>query len=67
MSSRAAILFSVMLVFGAVTKSAAEPVLQQVGEFNIPEANQGVGVDAMHFYAIDNQTIAKYDKKTASW
>lgn len=64
MNGKAAILFSVMLVFGAVTKSAAEPVLQQVGEFNIPEANQGVGVDAMHFYAIDNQTIAKYDKKT---
>ena len=64
MNGKAAILFSVMLVFGAVTKSAAEPVLQQVGEFNIPEANQGVGVDATHFYAIDNQTIAKYDKKT---
>lgn len=30
----------------------------------IPEANQGVGVDAEHFYAIDNRTIAKYDKET---
>lgn len=64
MNGKAAILFSAMLVFAAVTKSGAEPVLQQIGEFNVPEANQGVGVDARHFYAIDNQTIAKYDKKT---
>ena len=30
----------------------------------MPEANQGVGVDERHFYAVDNQAIAKYDKKT---
>lgn len=30
----------------------------------IPEANQGVGVDAEHFYAVDNRTIAKYAKET---
>lgn len=33
-----------------------------VREFAVPEANQGVGVDADHFYAVDNRTIAKYDK-----
>lgn len=33
-----------------------------VGSFAIPEANQGVGVDAQHFYAVDNHTIAKYEK-----
>ncbi len=64
MSNRAAIVLSALLVFSAVAESRAEPVLEQVGEFNIPEANQGVGVDAQYFYAIDNQTIAKYDKKT---
>lgn len=37
-----------------------------VKEFAIPEANQGVGVDAGHFYAIDNHTIAKYDKVTGA-
>ena len=26
---------------------------QQIGEFAVPEANQGVGVDAKHFYAVD--------------
>lgn len=37
---------------------------EAVGNFVIPEANQGIGVDAEHFYAIDNRTIAKYDKDT---
>lgn len=40
------------------------PALEQAGEFAVKEANQGVGVDAEHFYAVDNQVIAKYDKKT---
>ena len=44
--------------------SAAAASLQQIGEFPIAEANQGIGVDARHFYAIDNFAIAKYDKKT---
>jgi hypothetical protein len=30
--------------------------------FDVPEANQGVGVDSHHFYAVDNATIAKYTK-----
>lgn len=34
-------------------------------KLEIPEANQGIAVDAKHFYAIDNKTIAKYDKGTA--
>jgi hypothetical protein len=42
----------------------AAPSLEQVGEFVVPEANQGVGVDENYFYAVDNQTIGKYDKKT---
>lgn len=33
-----------------------------VREFAIPEATQGVGVDAEHLYAVDNRMIAKYDK-----
>jgi hypothetical protein len=42
----------------------AAPALEQIGEFTVPEARQGVGVDAQHFYAVDNFAIAKYDKKT---
>lgn len=37
---------------------------QEVASWEIPEANQGVGVDAEFFYAIDNRTIAKYRKDT---
>jgi len=51
--------------FVASTDSVlAASTLQQVGEFTVPEANQGVGVDDRFFYAVDNQVIAKYDKKT---
>jgi hypothetical protein len=32
--------------------------------FVIPEVNQGIGVDAEHFYAVDNTTLAKYRKDT---
>jgi hypothetical protein len=42
----------------------AAPALQPIGEFKVPEANQGVGVDARHFYAVDNTVIGKYDKTT---
>jgi hypothetical protein len=60
----AAIVLSALLAFGAVPESGAKPVLEQVGEFPIAEANQGVGVDGTHFYAVDNQSIGKYEKKT---
>jgi hypothetical protein len=49
---------------GFAAEGVAGPVLEQVAEFAIPEANQGVGVDAGHFYAVDNYAIGKYDKKT---
>lgn len=42
----------------------AAPALEPVGEFAAVEANQGVGVDRDHFYAVDNTTIGKYDKRT---
>ena len=52
-----------LAIFGA-TATLAAPALEQVGEFAVKEANQGVGVDAAHFYAVDNYAIGKYDKKT---
>ena len=53
------------LLFAAFSVPAAGgPTLEQIAEFAIPEANQGIGVDEKHFYAIDNRAIAKYDKKT---
>ena len=44
----------------------AQPSLKQIAEFTVPEANQGVGVDANHFYAVDNTTLGKYDKKSGA-
>jgi len=37
---------------------------ETIRSFDVPEANQGVGVDEAHFYAVDNRTIAKYDKES---
>jgi hypothetical protein len=53
-----------LLLLASAFAAAAKPTLQQIAEFSIPEANQGIGVDDRHFYAIDNRAIAKYDKKT---
>lgn len=64
MRNRTWIALAALLVFGAVATAQAEPVLVQIGEFAIPEANQGIGVDAKHFYAVDNRAIGKYDKTT---
>ena len=65
MDNRVTIVLLAFLIFGPASKSGAESVLQQIGEFAVPEANQGVGVDAKHFYAVDNQAIGKYDKTTS--
>jgi hypothetical protein len=64
MIKTAAYVLAALVMLGATSKSGAAPVLEQIGEFTVPEANQGVGVDARHFYAVDNYIIGKYDKKT---
>ena len=64
MSKTAAYLLAAFLALGLAAESGAAPALEQIGEFTVPEANQGVGVDAHHFYAVDNYVIGKYDKKT---
>src|SRR5262249_34484769 len=58
----APLVIALLLIFTPAVD--AKSALQQIGEFIIPEANQGVGVDDKYFYAVDNQKIAKYDKKT---
>lgn len=57
-------LLALFFLFRLATNSTAAPVLDQIGEFAVPEANQGVGADDRHFYAVDNYAIGKYDKKT---
>lgn len=53
-----------LLLLGGAPAAIAAMTLEQIGEFAVPEANQGVGVDDRYFYAVDNRVIAKYDKKT---
>lgn len=64
-----------MLGVGALTAAVTAPVQAQTefletAVFEVPEANQGVGVDRKHFYAVDDRTIAKYTKSgqfVAKW
>ncbi|MDP3494442.1 MAG: hypothetical protein Q8R82_15130, partial [Hyphomonadaceae bacterium] len=37
-----------------------------IREFPAPEADQGVAVDARHFYPVDNTVIAKYDRTSGA-
>ncbi len=58
---------SVAAMSFATFAQEAEPVTmtsEVLDSFVIPEINQAIGVDAEHFYAIDNTTIAKYTKDT---
>jgi hypothetical protein len=55
-----------VLGFGLAPSSYAATAFEQIAELAVPEANQGVGVDDRHYYAVDNQTIAKYDKATGA-
>ena len=67
MRNRTWIALSALLVFGAMAAPRAEPpVLTQIREFVIPEANQGVGVDAHHFYAVETSD-RQVDKKTGKF
>lgn len=47
--------------------AVAKGTTEKVAVFKAAEANQGVAVDANHFYAVDNQAIGKYDKKTGEF
>ena len=64
MNKRAAVLLAAVLASGFAPASHAATTVEQIAELAVPEANQGVGVDERHFYAVDNQAIGKYDKAT---
>jgi hypothetical protein len=64
MSRPFALLAVVATLAGFAPAATAAPKLDQVAEFEIPEANQGVGIDKDHFYAVDDRAIAKYDRRT---
>lgn len=63
------IVSAVLLTTGMAYAQPIQPEPEPTGsellrQLVIPEANQGIAVDAEHFYAIDSQTIAKYDKRS---
>ena len=62
--------FAVLLALAApaLAEDAAPPQgrSELLQRYPIKEARQAVAVDADAFYAVDNTTIAKYDKKTAT-
>src|SRR5262245_36382782 len=61
---RATLLLTAWRALGLPPQSRAAAAFETIGEFKAPAANQGVGVDERHFYAVDNQAIAEYDKAT---
>lgn len=64
MHCRVTLLLTAVLALGLSPQSLAASAFEAIAEFNVPEANQAVGVDERYFYAVDNQAIAKYDKAT---
>lgn len=76
--ARAAIAF---LIVAAAPAAAAPPLVvpefepiaparlsaEQVAAFDTPEADQGVAVDAAHFYPVDNSVIGKYEKESGAF
>lgn len=58
------ILCAAFFLVGIAPAASAASTLEQIGEFAIPEAYQGVGVDDRYFYAVHNRIIAKYDKRS---
>ena len=55
-------MMALLIAIAAATSLAA--TFEQIGQFDIPEAYQGVGVDDQYFYAIHNRVIARYEKRT---
>jgi hypothetical protein len=73
MSRRFLAVLALSLSIGIGSAGADEPASVPVraaasllARFPVSEARQAVAVDATAFYAIDNRTIAKFDKKTGA-
>lgn len=60
-----ALLTTVAALAPAAVALAQETIPSEtIRTFDIPEADQGIGVDADYFYVVDNTLITKYDKET---
>ena len=63
-ASAAAVLAAITFAWVAPIQAQDGKRFEEVARFDVPEARQGVGVDAQHFYAVTDLGLAKYDKKT---
>lgn len=52
------------LVAGEAAGEKSGKKFVEIARFKCKEANQGVAVGPDHFYAVDNKTVGKYEKKT---
>jgi len=50
--------------FPVHAQETGQKSFEEIARFDSPEAFQGVAVDESYFYAITNQAISKYEKKT---
>ncbi|MEY3852972.1 MAG: hypothetical protein RI910_1952 [Verrucomicrobiota bacterium] len=53
-----------LIFLGGCVSREAQPNLEVVRTWKATEANQGVAVDAEHFYVIDDKALGKYEKTT---
>ena len=61
---RATLLFTAVVALWLAPASQAASAFEKIAELDVPEANQGVGVDERYLYAVDTRAIGKYDKAT---
>ena len=71
MGQKLAALIALLAACGLAAAAQSERELAEIARFAVPEARQGVAVDAQHFYAITDRGIGKYDKysgaQVAKW
>lgn len=56
-----------VVVPGSAQEASSDPQILEaklLRTYDAPDANQGVGVDRSHFYAVDNTTITKHDRQS---
>ncbi len=55
-----------LLLFGTVSAAAENLTAKTLSVYDAADADQGVAVDADHFYAVDNYVIAKHSRETGA-
>ncbi|MCB4768372.1 cycloisomerase [Ancylobacter sp. Lp-2] len=64
LAAAAGAVLALALAAPAALAQEQRPAAETIKRFQVPEARQAVAVTERSFYAIDNRTIAKFDKET---